>query len=205
MKNFMILNDVLKRFDNLHVFYDIGAHDGDFTRKFKNIYKQSKFYMFEASPNKRERKNGEWHSVVLSHTDFAEVDFYHDGGTGDTYYRETDEFLKSKYNVTRMTTRRLDSYTAEKFIPLPDVIKIDVQGAELDILGGCDDILNHCRVLHCEVPVEGIEFNEGSPTRKEYFDFLASHGFVYKYHEKDHIRDKKLIIQHDYIFTKVEI
>lgn len=187
----------------IRVAYDIGAHKGQFVERMKHYLPRTIFHQFEASPGKRGK--GNWHSVVLSHTDDASVTFYHDGGTGDTYYRETDEFLKSNYQTTIMQTKRLDTYIKENNIPLPELIKIDVQGAELDILRGCNEILNYCKVIHCEIPAKGIEFNKGSPTQEEYLAFFESYGFTYKWKEKDHKRDGKLIVQHDYVFAKKDM
>ena len=166
-----MLNDIIINL-NPKVIYDIGAHDGKFTKKLRGMLPNAEIHQFEGSPNKKQKvKEGPWHHVVLSDKDDQEVIFYHDGGTGDTYMRETDEFLKSKYTQTKVKTYRLDTYCRKNNIPLPDMIKIDVQGAELDVLYGCDDILNKCRLIHCEVPAEGIEFNKGSPTKEEVFKF----------------------------------
>jgi len=197
-----MFDDALKKY-NPSIVYDIGAHTGQFTKKCQKILPNSIFHLFEASPNKNGK--GNWHKVVLSHTDDAEVTFYYDGGTGDTYYKETDQFLKTKYKTTTLKTKRLDSYVKENNLPLPDFIKIDVQGAELDILRGCDEIMNYCKLVHCEIPAEGIEFNKGAPTQEEYLDFFDSFGFTHKLNVRDHKRNGKLIIQHDYIFSKEEL
>jgi FkbM family methyltransferase len=197
-----MLHEIIKKY-NIKVVYDIGAHKGQFTQRYQKLLPNAIFHQFEASPNKNGK--GNWHKVVLSHTDDIAIKFYHDGWNGDTYYRETDEFLKSKYKTSMLTTQRLDTYILENDIPLPDLIKIDVQGAELDILRGCNDIMHHCQLIHCEIPAEGIEFNKGSPTQKEYLEFLESYGFKYRVKEKDHKRDGRLIIQHDYVFAKDQI
>ena len=188
---------------NPSVCYDIGAHDGKFTKRISSILPDAEMHQFEGSPNKKQKvKVGTWHKVLLSNKDDAEVLFYHDGGTGDTYMRETDRFLKSKYKTEHIKTKRLDTYVQENNIPYPDFLKIDVQGAELDVLKGCDDILNHCKLIHCEIPAAGIEFNSGSPTQEEYFDFFKSIGFNHLVKIKDHKRDGRLIIQHDYFLSK---
>ena len=188
---------------DINVVYDVGAHVGDFTKKLKTFFKRgTEYHMFEGSPTKTKADGGKWHKVLLSDKDDVTVDFYHDGGTGDTYYRETDEYLKSDYKISKLTTKRLDTYVRENGLPLPDLIKIDVQGAELDVLRGCDEILEHCKVIHCEIPAEGIEFNRGSPTQEEYLEFFEGLGFTNKEFIKDHRRDGTQIIQHDYVFTK---
>ena len=189
-------NDIIP---NINVVYDIGAHKGYFKRFCEKIIPNVVVHQFEANPNKI--KSGIWHQVALSHTDNAEVTFYCNGGTGDSYYIETDEFKKSEYESIILKTKRLDTYVKENNLPLPDFIKIDVQGAELDILKGCDEIINHCKLIHCEVPAKGVEFNKGAPNQKSYFDFFDLHGFKFKTKIKDH-KANDVLIQHDYIFSK---
>lgn len=197
-----MLNDIIIDL-NPKVVYDIGAHDGNFTRRIRGMLPNAEIHQFEGSPKKKQKvKEGPWHHIVLSDKDDEEIVFYHDGGTGDTYMPETPEFMKSNYKETTVKTSRLDTYCKKHSIPLPDMIKIDIQGAELDVLRGCDEIMNYCKLIHCEVPAKGIEFNAGSPTQEEYFDFLESHGFKYKIWIKDHKRDGRITIQHDYFFSK---
>jgi len=197
-----MIESIIKKFDP-DVCYDIGAHNGEFSRLLRQILPNTEIHQFEGSPKKVQKaKVGPWHKTVLSKEDDGRVTFYHDGGTGDTYMRETDQFLKTNYQTTVVKTRRLDTYVDENFLPYPDFIKIDVQGAELDVLVGCNDILNRCKLIHCEIPAEGIEFNSGSPSQKEYLDFFKNAGFIHSKHIKDHLRDGKLVIQHDYFFSK---
>ena len=197
-----MIESIIKKFDP-DVCYDIGAHNGEFSRLLRQILPNTEIHQFEGSPKKVQKaKVGPWHKTVLSKEDDGRVTFYYDGGTGDTYMRETDQFLKTNYQTTVVKTRRLDTYVDENFLPYPDFIKIDVQGAELDVLVGCNDILNRCKLIHCEIPAEGIEFNSGSPSQKEYLDFFKNAGFIHSKHIKDHLRDGKLVIQHDYFFSK---
>lgn len=195
-----IIKDIIKKYD-INVVYDIGAHKGDFTKFCEKNIRDVVVHQFEASPNKT--GSGNWHKVVLSHTDDNEVTFHCNGGTGDSYYKETDQFRKRNYTPVVLKTKRLDTYVKENTLPLPDFIKIDVQGAELDILKGCDEILNYCKLIHCEVPAENIEYNEGSPSQKEYFDFFDLCGFTLKTKIKDQITIRtNILVQHDYIFSK---
>lgn len=197
-----MLNDLITRLEP-DVVYDIGAHDGLFTRKLRGMLPIAEIHQFEGSPKKKQKvREGPWHHVVLGAKDNEPVKFYYDGGTGDTYMPETKRFMKSNYIIKTVYTQRLDTYCKKHRIPSPDFIKIDVQGAELDVLRGCDEILSKCRLIHCEIPAEGIEFNQGSPTQEEYLQFFNDTGFIYKGKIKDHYRDRKLIIQHDYFFSK---
>jgi len=205
------LQEISRKFD-INVVYDIGAFNGDFTKKNKNSFgKDTVFYMFEGNPNKKRpewvSRNQKWNTVLLSKNDGELVNFFTRNGTGDSYYKETDmtgAYIGSGYKTLLLSTKRLDTYIHEKNIPMPDLIKIDTQGAELDILRGCDGILRNCKLVHCEVPAENVEYNQGAPKHHEYLDFFESHGYRYKIKEKDHY-SKGVLVQYDYIFMKENI
>lgn len=204
----MNLENIAKKTD-IKVVYDIGAYNGDFTRKNKKAFgKEVLFCMFEGNPHKKSPswvgKNQTWNNVLLSKDDGQLIEFFTRNGTGDSYYKETDmtgAYVGSGYQTLLLSTKRLDTYIQERNIPLPDLIKIDTQGAELDILRGCDNILRNCKIIHCEVPAKGIEYNQGAPKHEEYFEFFESHGYHHKVKEKDHY-SKGTLVQHDYIFMK---
>jgi FkbM family methyltransferase len=46
--------------------------------------------------------------------------------------------------------RKLDDYVAEFSLPLPDLIKLDVQGSELAILSQAPRCLNHAELVFAE-------------------------------------------------------
>ena len=51
-----------------------------------------------------------------------------------------------------------------------------MQGAELDVLRGGGNALDHARLVLLECPI--VEYNEGAPTIHEYFRFMDEHGFT---------------------------
>jgi FkbM family methyltransferase len=69
--------------------------------------------------------------------------------------------------------RRLSTVIAEKGLPPPDGLLIDVQGAEYAVLSGIDDeILKNIRLIYSEVSTEPVY--QGSKTLSEICDLLAS-------------------------------
>src|SRR5205823_4562581 len=60
--------------------------------------------------------------------------------------------------------------------PLPDYVKIDVQGAELDVLQGASAALANAVVLETEV--EFVPLYKGQPLVGDVQRFLTGHGFV---------------------------
>ena len=58
---------------------------------------------------------------------------------------------------------------------LIDFLKIDTQGAELDILNGAKNCMNSARAILLECPI--YPYNKGAPTMPEYVTFLLRFGF----------------------------
>ncbi len=65
--------------------------------------------------------------------------------------------LEVRRDVVRATT--LDALVASGEIPVPDVVKVDVEGAELDVLAGMERVLADARpVLICEMHGKNAAF-----------------------------------------------
>lgn len=74
-----------------------------------------------------------------------------------------------------MTTTTLDDLLKYKMLNMPELIKIDVQGAELDVLVGASESLKTCQ--HLIVELRDVEYNIGSPEKEVIIDYLSSQGF----------------------------
>jgi FkbM family methyltransferase len=57
----------------------------------------------------------------------------------------TAGYTPEKVGTTRVPVRRLDSLVAESGLPAPDLIKMDVEGAEADVLAGATHLLATAR------------------------------------------------------------
>ena len=189
---------------DIRIVYDIGAYNGDFTKILDGLL-SAEFYMFEANPKKNKPKglglNCSWYNTVLSNSDDKEITWY-DNATGSSYYIENPKYTQVEYRQMKLKTKRLTTLINEKNIPLPDLIKIDTQGSELDILEDCQDILNHCKLIHCEIPAQGVEPYVGTPSYEEYMKFFNDNGFIYSTRIKDHMINRSILVQHDYFFMK---
>lgn len=75
-----------------------------------------------------------------------------------------------------IATVRLDKVCMERNLPKPYLIKIDVQGAELDVVRGATDILNDTEYIVMETSF--FEFNEKMPQLYDIITFMKTLGFV---------------------------
>jgi hypothetical protein len=72
-------------------------------------------------------------------------------------------------------SKKLDTIVKERNFPKPDLIKMDVQGAELDIIKGATETLSTCNDLILEL--QKVEYNVGAPLRHDVIDYLKGIGF----------------------------
>lgn len=71
---------------------------------------------------------------------------------------------------------KLDDYVLSKNYEAPYILKVDVQGAELDVIEGAHNILKDCEVIVLEVSL--FEFLKESPQFYEVINFMHRKGFV---------------------------
>jgi FkbM family methyltransferase len=195
------LNYLLNNKVSLDVIYDIGAHKGRWTKWNRKILKNKKFILFEANEihkKKLEKIKCDFFIQVLSSED-KKIKFYRKGGTGDSLYQENTEHYGNDYDL--VSAKTIDSLVEEKNIPLPNFIKLDVQGAELDILHGAKKTLEHCHLIYIECPV--VEYNINAPKLENYLHFMKSINFLPIKIFEQHIHSK-ILIQIDILFIKKE-
>ena len=80
------------------------------------------------------------------------------------------EAAREKVNVVT-----LDGWVAEKQLPLPDLIKMDVQGFELEVLKGAKECLRHATAVLTEVSFR--EFYNGQCLFHDVIAFMAERDF----------------------------
>ena len=187
----------------IKTIYDIGANKGDWTSSYSKKIAGAEFHMFEANTSIQKPIGcGHWHQIALGKENGAKKDFFVSPffeGAGNSFYRENSELYQNKDQKIKLVTYELDSYVEEKRLRMPDFIKIDTQGSELDILSGSSKCLNHCSVIMSEVPI--VQYNEGAPSLPEYISFMKSHSLVPVGIEEIHILDS-ILVQIDIVFVK---
>jgi hypothetical protein len=72
-------------------------------------------------------------------------------------------------------TITLDSLVKLRQLPKPDLIKMDVQGAELDIIKGASETLKS--VNHVILELQKVEYNKGAPLSDAVIAYMNEIGF----------------------------
>lgn len=163
------------------VIYDIGSCVLHWTNEAKKIWPNAKYILFDAfSEVEFLYKEYEYYLGVLSDDDNKIVKFYQNEyyPGGNSYYREIGcengkYFPENKY-IEKMT-KKLDTIITEQGYPLPDLVKIDCQGSEIDIIkGGINTLKNAKRMIielqHTEYNLNAMKNDESLPLIEKILD-----------------------------------
>ena len=167
------------------VIYDIGASVLHWTHAAQEVWPDAKYVVFEALSQCEflYSEEGLAHYIgVLSSPDAfnKEVGFMWNGDHpgGSSYYKENQIYngRPDLYKAQIMPTVTLDWVVKTYNIDLPDLIKMDIQGAELDVLKGATETLKSCE--HLILELQKVEYNIGAPLEDEVIDYCESIGFI---------------------------
>lgn len=185
---------------------DVGAYHGEWTRLVKEIFPQASVLMVEAQEPKRarlERVCAELGpEVTVAHAllgarDGEAVEFVM-METGSSVLEEQSAYPRTK---THAETTSLDTLVDEG----PgwdhiDLLKLDVQGYELEVLRGTAGHLPRCELVLMEVSI--VPINLGAPTVEDVFTFMTERGFR-MLDLCDQHRIDKVLVQVDLLFINV--
>jgi FkbM family methyltransferase len=171
------------------VVYDIGACVLHWTNEARRIWPNAEYVVFEAMPETKflyEEQRLQHHIGVLSDVTGKTVEFYqntvHPGG--NSYYKENEEinpeapeYFNDSHKRNYVTVT-LDAVVNLKKLPAPDLIKMDVQGAELDVLKGAVETLKKCD--HVILELQEVEYNKGAPLKDTVIEYMTTIGFENK-------------------------
>lgn len=152
---------------------DVGGFKGNWTRDMQRVFPRASFTVIEPNAHPELRSlNARVLYEVLS-AERATVPWYSNLSTGDSIHRETTRHYDAVVPTMRTTTTLDALFPTETF----DFVKLDCQGAELEILRGGQQVLQGTEVLLLECAFAGI-YNTGAPTFAETVQALDALGFA---------------------------
>ena len=154
------------------VVYDIGAYEGYWALDFLKIFVGVPIYMFEAQQTKEpflkavcdKRPNLNYLIALLGATPGVEVHFEEN---------ETASHVNAQLHWEKgnRITESLDLLLEKNNFPLPDFLKLDVQGYELEILKGGQKALANAQFCLLEISLLDVEAG-GVPLLKDVINFM---------------------------------
>lgn len=168
------------------VVYDIGAAVLHWTKNAQQLWPGAKIVAFEAVREVEDfyKEYGVDYEIgVFSDTDGKKLTFYEHPLYlgGNSYYKENSKFSPAAEKIydaeheSIRTTKTIDTVVASRNFLLPDLVKIDVQGAELDILNGMKNTIKTAK--HLLIELQHVEYNLGARQVNDSIPFIESLGF----------------------------
>ena len=182
------------------VVLDLGANCGFFSLRILDIYPDAKIYAVE--PQQSLVKS---FSNCVNQNQLSDKIEIKQGAVGDKvgrsfFYENRSPISASllKEKVSRRSIRKkyeIDLITVDQFcidsnISCIDILKIDVEGSEIDVLKGANDIMNTVKVLF-------IEIHPPFATANQIENILNQYNLV-----RDKTLERAQTNDHDLVFTK---
>jgi FkbM family methyltransferase len=177
-----ILEDIVSNIRPDDVFYDIGANTGLYSCLMADMVEQP-VVAFEPHPENagRLKQNAELNGADVSLFECALADSAGEAELSIVLDEigSAGHSLVSDDGLDRITVPKVrgDDLIADEDLPSPTVLKIDVEGAEHQVLEGLESTLSRsdCRMVYCETHANRLQAQGVSVS--DVRDVLVSHGF----------------------------
>jgi len=180
---------------------DIGAEKGTWTESSLKIFNSCTYTLIEPIAYSELNKFKSYLdkftviNTILNNYD-GEVDWYEMKNTGDSINKERTHHFNNCIPLKK-ECKQLDTIFKknEKF----DLIKIDVQGAEIKVLEGGKELIKNTSFIILEMPFL-CQYNENTPNFLEHIKKLDELGFIPYDIVDQHRCDETLLFQVDICF-----
>lgn len=178
----IVLSDLLSELRPDDVFFDIGANIGLYSVFAANTIPDGEVFSFEPSPDTYEKllkniglNDNQVTAKQLAVSDKDDtVEFAVD--THDAHSRKSTLHTTStatEYAVQNVSSRKLETVVSD-VDARPTVLKVDVEGAEFQVLSSLCDY-SSVRIVYCEI--HHFAFDAFDFSRSDIVELLEDHGF----------------------------
>lgn len=154
---------------------DVGAYVGDWARMTRGVFPASEIHMVEAQPSNEEHLkavHGTTYDITLLGAEEKDSVEFFVLETGSSVLPEQSS-INRDVQTYRMQT--LDSILAQRAWNRVDLLKIDVQGYELEVMKGAEQTLMNTEAVLMEVSL--IPINLGAPLVHDVIAFMRERRF----------------------------
>ncbi|MDB4902154.1 MAG: methyltransferase, FkbM family [Mucilaginibacter sp.] len=172
---------------NAKTIFDVGANIGTWTLLAKSFFSNAAIHAFEPlsnhiqkfEENTRTIKDVHLHSFCLGNENKESVinvsSFSDSSSILNAAPLEFEQYRIKKVSEEQILIKRLDYLIDQNLLPIPDIVKLDVQGFELEVLKGMGEYLNKVSYLIVEVSFK--EYYYGQPLFLDIANFLSAYNF----------------------------
>lgn len=194
---------------NISNLLDIGAYRGDFTRMVRNLWPQVKVWQIEADERQLPFLQPDAVIALLSSKPNQEVDFFTLGEdsitTGSSMYRELTTYYKNPVVVKKRTTTLDDLMKRVNFRgnwKNAGMVKMDTQGAELEILKGGENFINTFQPKYFVLETSVKQYNAGAPLVGDIIEYMRDKGYAIQDIMSYIYDETESLLQMDILFTR---
>lgn len=158
---------------------DVGANIGQWTSDLSKIFKQSDFFMIEGNDKHIDKlkQTGYSFEIALVGDKIRNISYYkavdEGDGTGNSIFKENSKF---QFKSIEATLYPIDTIITKRSVGPFQMMKIDVQGAEVLALQGSVKTLETIEIIISEAGL--MNYNDGAPTFFELFQTLDKLGYA---------------------------
>ena len=160
--------------------FDIGCGHGEWFIKINKIFPKSKYFLFDANYENKDllkklsKKYNINYKICLISNKIKKIKFYR-MGYGSSVYNELSKFERKK-DILRSTTLKI-ILSEKKISSKNNLLKLDVQGSELDILKGLGNKIDIFEAIILETSVR--RYNQSSPLFIKIINFMYKKNFIF--------------------------
>ena len=190
---------------------DIGGCTGEWTHVFRDVYKDVPVLLIEPQERYVEQ-------LLQVQRDCAPVEYVQalvgESGKISVPFNVCDDRFGGGSSVRRERTNvpthviqlpmtTVDEIIRQRKFPWPELIKLDVQGYELEVLCGSPVMVEKAQVIMTEVSV--WQYNQGCPLVGDVFTWMTNHGFVLFDLSEIHRLPGGMLNELDLVFVRQEL
>lgn len=174
--------------ENISTIIDVGASEGRFATKARELFPEAIIYSFEPIPRSYQKlikkfnsdKNFKAFNTALGNA-IGELEFNQNEHIGASSFLEISKLqidahpYTQNYSKIKVAVDKLDNLIKASDLTPNIILKLDVQGYEIEVLMGAERLLKHIKFIYSEVCFN--ELYEGQSLFDDIIYFLRGKGY----------------------------
>ena len=181
------LYPLLNQIDQIKTIIDVGSNKGQFSLLGSSIFPAAKIYSFEPQIKYLNLQKIILEGKKVKYFNFGlgnikkKTNFYITNREDSSSFLKPTQIKMDKYKtkqIQKISITKLDEIIKKSEIKRPSIMKLDVQGYELEVLKGSKKLLKNIDFIITEISFKKIYKNQVN--RKRLFKFLNNNNFKSK-------------------------
>lgn len=179
----LFLEDIRARGFRPSLILDVGANHGGWTRMALDVFPESSFLLVEPQPEMRqsldslcsEFQDVRWVEAGAGPKECTLVQTIWNDLAGSSFLPFIDEKLLRVGRQRAVNILTIDSILAKQGLKRPDLVKLDIQGFEIEALRGASSLFGATEIFIVETSL--FRFLPGQPILHEVIQFMAERAY----------------------------